>query len=139
MDHIVKAKWQQDMHYKVDAPGGELSIDAAEDFGGTGKGNRAKPLMLASLAGCTGIDILSLVKKMRIDIDDLSIEVSAVLAEEHPKIYTSTHIVYNFHGKNLDEEKIIKAVQLSFDKYCGVIAMFKSFSTVTKAINFIQS
>ncbi len=138
MKHIVKSEWQGDMHFKADAPGGEVLLDAAESVGGQGKGNRSKPLMLVSLAGCTGMDVSSLIKKMRIDVEDFNIEVSAELTEEHPKHYKSTHIIYNFFGNDLNEAKLEKAVNLSFDRYCGVIEMFKQFSEVTKEINFIN-
>lgn len=132
--HQVKSNWKGDMHFIADAPGGQVNLDAAEDVGGKGMGNRSKPLMLVSLAGCTGMDVASLIKKMRIDVEDFSIEVAGTLSEEHPKKYIKTHIIYRFKTKNPDKEKIEKAVDLSFDKYCGVIAMFKSFSEVTKEV-----
>ena len=133
-DHIVKAKWESGVHFFADAPGGNLNLDGAEDIGGQGKGNRPKALMLAALAGCTGIDVVMLLNKMRVDYKSLSIDVHAKLSDEHPKMYKQTHVVYTVIGDNLDMEKIQKAVDLSFDKYCGVIAMFKSFSEVTKEI-----
>lgn len=132
--HQVKSNWKGDMHFVADAPGGQINLDAAEDVGGKGMGNRSKPLMLVSLAGCTGMDVASLIKKMRIDVEDFSIEVSGTLSEEHPKKYIKTHIIYRFKSSNPDKEKIEKAVNLSFDKYCGVIDMFKSFSEVTKEV-----
>lgn len=136
--HEVQAEWQDGMHFLANPPGGEISIDAKEEFGGQGKGNRAKPLMLTSLAGCTGIDVMSIVNKMRLKIDRLNIEVKGQLTDDHPKVYKTTHVIYNFYGKDLDHEKLEKAVELSFNKYCGVITMFKSFSEVTKEINFIE-
>lgn len=136
--HLVKTNWKGGMHFEADAPGGIVNLDAAEEIGGKGKGNRPKALMLVSLAGCTGIDVASIVQKMRIEIDDFFIEVSAELTDEHPKIYHKTHIVFTFKSANPDKEKIEKAVNLSFDKYCGVIAMFKSFSEVTKEVRYIS-
>lgn len=136
MADTVKAVWQGNMHFISKSSAGEVSLDAAEDFGGENKGLRAKSLMLTSLAGCTGMDLGSLLKKMRVTVDGITIEVTAELTDEHPKIYKNTHIVYSFTGKSLDQEKITKAVELSFDRYCGVIAMFKSFSEVTFEIHF---
>lgn len=136
--HIVKASWKGGVHFEADAPGGSVQMDGAEEIGGKGKGNRPKALMLASLAGCTGIDVSMLIEKMRVQIDGFSIDVSAELTDEHPKIYHKTHIVFTFKSANPDKEKIEKAVNLSFDKYCGVIAMFKSFSTVTKEIRYVS-
>lgn len=135
--HIVKASWKEGVHFEADAPGGILNMDGAEEIGGKGKGYRPKALMLSAMAGCTGIDVASLIEKMRIRIDGFSVDVSAELTDEHPKIYKKTHIVFTFKSANPDKEKIEKAVNLSFDKYCGVIAMFKSFSTVTKEIRYV--
>jgi len=137
--HVVITNWKGDMQFEADAPGGIVNMDAAEDIGGKGKGNRPKALMLASLAGCTGIDVAVVLKKMRLAVDHFSIEVRGQLTEDHPKIYKRTHIVFTFKGKNLDTEKIEKAVTLSFDKYCGVIAMFKSFSEVTREIRYSEN
>ena len=137
MKHTVTANWKEGMHFTASAPGGDVKLDAAEEVGGEGKGNRSKPLMLVSLAGCTGMDVASLVKKMHLEVDDISIEVKGELSEDHPKMYVTTHVQYNFKGSNLNVDKLKKCVDLSFDKYCGVIAMFKSFSKVTKEINFI--
>lgn len=131
MTHEVDANWESKMKYTVNTPGGSVTLDAAGEFGGSGEGLRAKPLMLSSLAGCTGMDIASLLEKMRVEVDEVNIHVSADLTDEHPKIYKKTHIVYTFTGQNLDETKLEKAVHLSFDRYCGVIAMFKTFSEVT--------
>ncbi|MBI3133343.1 MAG: OsmC family protein [Bacteroidetes bacterium] len=134
--HQVVANWKGNMYFEADAPGGMVKLDAAEDVGGQNKGNRSKPLMLVSLAGCTGMDIALLVQKMRIEVAGISIEVTGYLTDEHPKIYNRVHVLYTFKGDNVDREKTEKAVNLSFDKYCGVIAMFKSFAQVTKEIRY---
>lgn len=136
MSDKVKATWQGNMHFISESSEGSVHLDAAEEFGGTNSGLRSKSLMLTSLAGCTGMDLGSLLKKMRVDVDGITIEVTAELTDEHPKIYKTTHIKYTFTGSNLDEDKITKAVNLSVDKYCGVIEMFRAFSNVTHEINF---
>ena len=136
MSEILKTTWQSGMHFVADAPGGTLNLDAHENIGGKEKGNRPKALMLAALAGCTGIDVVLMLQKMRVELAEFKIDVVAELSDEHPKIYKTTHIIYQFTGANSDYEKMEKAVNMSFDKYCGVVAMFKSFSTVTKEIKF---
>lgn len=136
MADTVKAVWQGNMHFVSKSNGGEVNLDAATEFGGDNMGLRSKSLMLTSLAGCTGMDLAALIKKMRLVVDGITIEVHAELTEEHPKIYKKTHIIYTFGGKLLDHEKLAKIVDLSFERYCGVIAMFKSFSEVTFEINF---
>jgi len=132
----IKAVWKEGMQFEADAPGGKIKLDAADDFGGLGKGNRSKPLMLVALAGCTGIDVVSILNKMQVPTGGFSLEVEAEPSDEHPKIYKKTHIVYRFKSDEKHREKIERAVDLSFNKYCGVVAMFKAFSVVTKEIVF---
>jgi len=138
MKHEIRSEWQEDMHFIISSPGSKISIDPSEELGGKDKGARAKPLMLVSLAGCTGVDVQGLINKMRLKVDKFVIDISAELTAEHPKYYKSTHIVYNFHGADLNQDKLTKAVNLSFDKYCGVIEMFKQFSDVSSEIRFIE-
>lgn len=135
MADSVKATWQNNMTFTSTSKEGEIRLDASKDVGGDDNGLRSKSLMLSSLAGCTGMDLASLIKKMRVEINGMSIEVVAELTDEHPKTYKNTHVTYNFDAPNADPAKLKKIVELSFNKYCGVIAMFKSFSVVTYEIN----
>ncbi len=138
----VKLEWKRPMAF--DAYVGEypepVKIDSEEKFGGRGYGPQPKPLMLVSLGGCTAMDVASLMKKMRVDenVEDFTVEVNAHMTDEHPKYYDKVHVVYNFKGKNLDREKLTKAVKLSETRYCGVYKMFRSFADVTYEINFIE-
>jgi putative redox protein len=109
----------------------EVSVDSHVKFGGQGKGPRPKPLLLFSLAGCTGMDVVSLLKKMRVDFTDFKIKVSAELTEDHPKYYHKIHLTYLFSGEDLDAGKIEKAVNLSQDKYCGVSYMLSKTAEIT--------
>ena len=136
MTHEVKVDWKEKMHFEADSPGAIVPIDAAEDFGGEGKGARPKALMLTSLAGCSGIDIVSLLKKMRAEVDDFSISVSGELTEEHPKYYHKVKMVYDFYGKDMKKDKIQKAIDLSEEKYCGVMEMFRRFADIEIAVNY---
>jgi putative redox protein len=95
--------------------------------------------MLASLAGCSGIDIAMLIKKMKVAITTFDIEVEAELTEEHPKYYHTVKCIYNFYGDNLNETKIKKVVNLSVDKYCGVMEMFRQFAEVKIEIKYHNS
>lgn len=137
MKHNIKTVWQKDMHFISISDRGEIHLDAAVEAGGSGEGLRSKPLMLSSLTGCTGMDVASLLKKMRVNPERFEVEVEAELTDEHPKYYKTTHIKYVFAGVDLDTSKIEKAVDLSFNKYCGVIEMFKAFSKVTYEIIYI--
>lgn len=100
-------------------------------------GPSPKKLMLASLAGCTGIDVVSILNKMKVNFSDLKIDIHASLTEEHPKIYNEVFINYFIKVKEEDQAKVQKAVDLSKDKYCGVSAMFQSFAKLNWKINFI--
>jgi putative redox protein len=131
MKHSVTTAWQGEMHFISKNDLGEVPLDAGSEVGGQGKGFRSKPFMLTSLTGCTGMDVASLLKKMRVEPAHFEVQVEATLTDEHPKYYDTTHIKYIFEGKDLDQAKITKAVDLSFNKYCGVIEMFKAFSKVT--------
>ena len=130
--NIVTTKWKREMLLISDNPSGQhLFIDAGEENGGHSEGYRPKALMLSALAGCSGLDVASLFKKMKIEVADFEIIVEAELTEEHPKFYNKVHVNYHFYGTDLPEKKIVKVVNLSVDKYCGVMEMFRQFSTVT--------
>ena len=101
----------------------EIILDAHAEFGGTDKGPTPKPLLLTSLSGCTGMDVVSLLKKMRITVEDFQIKVTGTLTDEHPKHYSHIHLVYTFTGSSLDKTKIEKAVNMSQERYCGVSYM----------------
>jgi putative redox protein len=106
-------------------------MDAGEEDGGEGKGFRPKALMLSSLAGCSGLDVASLIRKMKLQVDKFHIETIAELTEEHPKYYNEVKVEYHFYGANLDEKKLQRAVDLSVEKYCGVMEMFRKFASVS--------
>jgi putative redox protein len=96
-----------------------------------------KKLMLAALAGCTGIDVVSILQKMKVDFSEFSIDIEASLTEEHPKIYDNVSIIYSIKVAETDKSKVERAVQLSKEKYCGVSAMFGYFATITWGIIFL--
>jgi putative redox protein len=134
MKSIVKTKWKGQMTFESMVSEHLLTMDAKTEFGGMDKGPRPKELLLSSLAGCSGMDVASLLEKMRVEIKDFDISIEAELTEEHPKVYKYMHIVYEFYGHDLPIEKIQKAVDLSQNKYCGVSAMFKKAFPVTYEI-----
>lgn len=102
-------------------------------------GASPKRLLLVSLAGCTGIDVVMLLDKMRVSYTDIEMEVEADLSDEHPKVYTEIRLVYKFYGKDLNRKKIERAVSLSQDKYCGVSAMLKMICPVVVSIEYIAA
>lgn len=136
MTQTIKTQWEGNMLFNADTLGGNFKIDAAEESGGQGKGVRPKALMLTSLAGCTGMDLVSLLKKMRAEVDGMEINVSGELTDEHPKFYNKVTLEYIFYGTDLKKDKIEKAVELSADKYCGVMEMFRQFAEITTIIKY---
>ena len=125
----ISTKWLGEMAFESNNPSGiSLKIDAGPENGGKGEGFRPKALMLSSLAGCSGLDVASLIKKMKLEVSDFHIETIANLTDEHPKFYDSVVIEYHFYGTNLKEDKLKKVVDLSVEKYCGVMEMFRQFA-----------
>lgn len=138
MINKIEVSWKGEMLFESVAPEGKVMIDAAEDVGGQGKGLRPKAMMLTSLAGCSAMDVISLLKKMRAEVADFKIEVEGNLTEEHPKIYDKVKVIYQFYGKDFQKDKIEKAVNLSVDRYCGVFEMFRKFSDISHEIQYID-
>lgn len=127
-NHIT-TKWLGNMSFESSNPSGHsLKIDIAKEDGGDGSGLRPKALMLSSLAGCSGLDVASLIKKMKLEVDEFHIETIADLTDIHPKFYDKVVLEYHFYGTNLKEDKLQKAVDLSVDTYCGVMEMFRQFA-----------
>jgi putative redox protein len=138
MKHKVETAWKGDMKFDAEVSGHQIIMDALPEVGGNNSGPRPKELMLASLAGCTGMDVVSILKKMRVDVEAFNITVEADVTDEHPKHYTTMHLVYQFKGKELDPEKLKKAVELSQDKYCGVSAVYRKAMPVTYEIKISE-
>lgn len=113
------------MHFMGELDGFEIPIDAAEEVGGRNLGARPKGLTLTSLVGCTAIDVISLLRKMRAEPAEFSVEAEAEVATDHPKVFTKVVITYHFKGGEVTREKAEKAVNLSQERYCGVSAMLK--------------
>lgn len=134
MKNKIELNWMDAMAFSADVNDHSITLDADEMVGGTNRGPRPKPLMLVALAGCTAMDVISILKKMKSEPDDFSVSVEAELSNDHPKVYQSFHITYLFKGEGLDPEKLEKAVLLSQEKYCGVSAMYREFATLTHEI-----
>jgi putative redox protein len=112
-----------------------------ESHGGESKERGPTPmeLILYGLAGCTGIDTVGILKKMRMEPDRFEIDIQAERATEPPKVYTKIHLVFRFWGTNLNEKRIERAVSLSHDSYCSVSAMIQSTATITYEIKIEQT
>ena len=123
--HSIETIWRENNIFDTEIDGHTLSIDLGKEQGGDDAGPRPKKLLLISAAGCSGLDIVEIARKMRIKLKSFVIRIDAELAEEHPKQYTSLKVVYEFEGENLPKAKLERACNISFDTYCGVMAMFR--------------
>ena len=140
MNNIVTTEWKGNMVFESDNPSGhKVFIDSNEEFGGTNSGLRPKAMMLSSLAGCSGLDVVSLLKKMKAEVAYFKIVTTGELTDEHPKFYHKVKIDYHFYGKELNEKKITKAINLSIERYCGVFEMFRHFAKMETEIHLHNS
>lgn len=114
----------------------KVPMDTTNEFSQQA-GPSPKKLMLAALGGCTGMDIVSILNKMKVSYEDFSIDIKASLTEGHPKIFKDVHVFYKIKLAEEDQQKMEKAVNLSQEKYCGINAMFKSFAKVSSNILFL--
>ena len=115
-----------------------LVVDANEESGGDDLGPRPKKLMLAALAGCTGMDVIMILKKMKVEPESFSVIVEGDVADDHPKKYTKMKVIYQFKGENLPMDKLEKAVNLSEEKYCGVSAVYKQALDLSTEIRIVE-
>lgn len=138
MNNKVDCTWKGDMAFEANVNDFKILMDAGEAVGGKNSGPRPKPLTLASLGGCSGMDVVSILKKMRIVLDYFNIEIDGELTDEHPKYYHKIHLVYTFKGTDLPAEKLEKAVNLSQDRYCGVSELLKKAAKITYEIKILN-
>jgi putative redox protein len=130
----VNVKWNENMSFTCEIDGHKIEIDAKPESGGQNKGPRPKPLILAALGGCTGIDLTGMLKKMRVNFDSLNVRVDGDITEEHPKHYYQLLVSYELTGENIDVEKVKKAISLSEEKYCGVSFSLKQSMKISNQI-----
>jgi putative redox protein len=138
MKHIINAEYISGMAFDIDVMGHNIRVDASPEHGGTGSGPSPKPLMLAALAGCTGMDVVSMLGKMKIKFDEFGVKVEGDTTEEHPKKYIKMNVVYRLKGKNIPRDKVEYAVKLSIEKYCGVMAVYKESVDISHSIEITE-
>ena len=125
MKHVLDLSWKHNLAFECELDGHHLIVDASKEGGGDDLGPRPKKLMLTALAGCTGIDVIMILKKMKVEPESFHVVVEGDLTEEHPIRYHQMKMVYLFKGKDLPMDKLEKAVKLSQEKYCGVSASYR--------------
>jgi len=117
--------WQKDQHFKSYHGKNEINIDGKREHG-----FGAKALVLSAIAACSGIDIVDILGKMRVDFSDFQIETEAEQTEEHPRVFKDIYVTYKLRTAKTNERKVRKAIELSLDKYCGVSAMLRKNSPI---------
>lgn len=125
------------MAFTSDLEGHKIEIDGGHDENGVRLGFGPKALLLSGLAGCSGIDVVDILRKMKVPFTKLEITTSAEVATDHPKVFKDVTIIYKTDLAVEDEPKLKRAIELSLDKYCGVSAMLKKNSAVNYKIEFI--
>lgn len=129
---VIKVKWVDGMRFVAnDDKGHSIVMDVSKDHGGEGSGFGPMQLMLAAFGGCTGIDIVELMRKQRQQLETLEITVSGRRVKEPPRVYDKVHVDYVFKGKDLGEKAVQRATALSQDKYCSVGATLRTKADVT--------
>lgn len=138
MKHEIVIDWQGGMKFEAQVGNHTLKLDGSPEVGGEDLGMRPKPLMLVALAGCSGMDVVSLLRKMRVEFSSLEIKVEGNLTDTVPSYYDAMHIIYIFKGNNLPLDKLQKVTSLSYEKYCGVAFVYKEVMPVTYEIRVLS-
>ena len=118
--------WKKDLEFESRQEHNAISLDGHRKHGFGPKG-----LLLSGLAGCSGVDVVEILEKMRIQMESFEMDTEAIVAEDHPRVFKKIHIIYKIKTDPVNEDKVRKAIDLSLDKYCGVSAMLKKNSPIT--------
>lgn len=120
----TKVIWQEGMHFSGTANSGfNIQLDAKKEAGGEGKGFLPMELMALSMAGCTAMDVVSILRKKRQEVTGFEVQVDAPRADEHPKVFTRATIEYLVTGHAVDEKAVRRAIELTAESYCPAQAM----------------
>ncbi|MCB5235210.1 MAG: OsmC family protein [Candidatus Cloacimonetes bacterium] len=130
MNTKVLTKYIEGMRFESYSDGHMIPLDISVENGGQDTGARPKPLLLTALSGCSGMDVVSILKKMKIENYELDIELEAEPTDDHPIYYHTITMAFKFKGENLNAERIMRAVNLSNEKYCGASEMLKKAANI---------
>ncbi len=134
--HEIETQWMGKMQFNALVNGHTIIMDAPQRVGGEEQGPIPKPFILTALSGCTGMDVVVLLRKANIELNDLNLKVTGELSKKPPLEYVAIHIVYDIKGKITDKEAVLNAVNDSQEKICGVSHMLKKALPVTWDVNF---
>lgn len=134
--HEIETQWMGKMQFNTLINGHTIVMDAPERVGGEDAGPIPKPFVLTALSGCTGMDVVALLRKANLAVDDFSLKVTGELSKQQPLEYVAMHIVYDFRGNESTREAVLDAVTTSQEKLCGVSSMLKKALPVSWEVNF---
>ncbi|KQU51120.1 peroxiredoxin [Bosea sp. Leaf344] len=135
----ARAKWVEGMAFMGEAGSGHAVImDGAPEYGGRNLGIRPMEMLLIGLAGCTGFDVVQILKKGREPVTGCEVEVEAERATEDPKVFTKIHLAYRISGRGLSPAKAERAVSLSKEKYCSASIMLGATAEMSYAIEIVD-
>ena len=132
--NITETTWTGAWEFDASALGFTFHLDGQENVEIERTGPGPKIILLNSLSTCSGIDVVATLKKMRVDLKSLNIKATGSLSEEHPKVYTMIHLVFEAGVAAADVPKVERAIQLSLTTYCGVAAMLGKTATITSEV-----
>jgi putative redox protein len=135
----ASVKWKHKLAFEGQADSGfTIPMDASEDSGGDNSGSRPLELLAIGLAGCTGMDVISILQKKRQEVEDFEVKVSASRASDHPRVFTHMQIEFIVTGHNIDPQAVERAVELSITKYCSAHAMLSKAVPIEHKITILE-
>ncbi len=136
MQHEVETLWMDGMRFNALVQGHTVVMDAPERVGGSDEGPVPKPFVLTALAGCTGMDVIALLRKDGRKLRSFAMRVNGELSKGTPMVYVTAHVTFEAEGAPEDQQALIGAVQRSQNELCGVAAMLRCSMPVTWALHF---
>ena len=136
MRHEIETMWMGKMQFNALVNGHTVIMDAPGRVGGEDNGPIPKPFVLSALSGCTGMDVVVLLRKAGKQLHELNLKVSGEITKQPPIEYTSVHLVYDMKGNAEDEQAALDAVMQSQEKICGVSSMLKKIMPVTWQVSY---
>ncbi len=136
MKHEIESQWMGKMQFNALVNDHTIIMDAPERAGGENNGPIPKPFVLTALSGCTGMDVIALLRKQGKQLNDLNIKVSGEISKQQPIEYVAAHIIYEIKGNEEDKQAAFDAITTSQEKICGVSSILKKIMPVTWQIIF---
>jgi len=135
----AQVTWNGGMQFEGSADSGhKLILDSSPDVGGNDSGFRPMELLAISLAGCTAMDVISILRKKRQGVTAFEVKVDAQRANDHPHVFTEMKVTYVLRGRGIDPAAVARAIQLSEEKYCPAQAMIRQAAPITLAYEIIE-